>query len=241
MAQRSTPCGISLGVCRLRVTKIDPTTGCVISEADNSFVLEDIISVAVTPNIESGTDTTLIGGCGCKIATYKAQDILKRLRPDADDADQVGRPGVAADRRRRALRQLDDAGPGRLLVPDRRRLRRVRRPVAIEFWTKNWVDDAQDSDPALDPLGVPVLALGTGSADGQQRLRSARLRRLHALERLLGRRPLRRRPRRHLRRVLVLARDRRLVLHADRSARGDLRLPHGGPGFVMQPHTARRR
>src|SRR4051812_36062936 len=78
MAQRTTPCGISLGVCRLRITKIDGTTGCVLSEADNSFVLEDIISVAVTPNVETGTDNTLVGGCGCRIATYKAPDFLKR-------------------------------------------------------------------------------------------------------------------------------------------------------------------
>ena len=51
MSQRTAPCGISLGVCRLRVTKIDTTTGCVLSEADNSFGLEDNISVQEAPSV----------------------------------------------------------------------------------------------------------------------------------------------------------------------------------------------
>lgn len=145
MAQRTTPCGISLGVCRLRVTKIDATTGCVLSEADNGFVLEDIISVAVAPNIESGTDTTLIGGCGCKIATYKAQDILKRYDltlttpiKSAPLESLLTDGGVLYD---------DSASPVAVgysfptdIACD------SQDPVAIEFWTKNWVDDAQDSD-----------------------------------------------------------------------------------------------
>lgn len=144
MAQRSTPCGISLGVCRLRVTKIDPTTGCVESAADNSFVLEDIISVAVTPNIETGTDTTLIGGCGCKIATYKAPDILKRY--DLTLTTPIKSAALEA--------LLTDGGvlydnsttpvPVGYSFPTDLACDESQIPVAIEFWTKNWVDDAQD-------------------------------------------------------------------------------------------------
>jgi hypothetical protein len=143
MAQRATPCGISLGVCRLRVTKIDTTTGCVLSEADNSFVLEDIISVQVAPNIESGTDTTLIGGCGCKIATYKAQDILKRYDltlttpiKSAPLESLLTDGGVLYDNSTVPV-AVGYSFPTDIACD-------AQIPVAIEFWTKNWVDDAQD-------------------------------------------------------------------------------------------------
>ena len=227
MAQRTTPCGISLGVCRLRVTRVDPTTGCVLSEADNGFVLEDIISVEVAPNIETGTDTTLIGGCGCKIATYKAPDILKRY--DLTLTTPIKSAALES--------LLTDGGilydnsttpvPVGYSFPTDLACDESQIPVAIEFWTKNWVDDAQDGDLPWIHWVFPYSIWSPGPADGQQRLRAARLRRLHALERLLGRRALRRRAGGDLRGVLVLAGDRRLVLHADRSARSDLLLQDG--------------
>lgn len=145
MAQRAIPCGISLGVCRLRVTLIDPTTGCVMSDADNSFVLEDIISVAVTPNIATGADTDLIGGCGCKIASYKAPDILKRY-------DMT----LTTPIKSAALEQLlTDGGvlydnsttpvPVGYSFPTALGCTDQQTPVALEFWTKHWENDAQDS------------------------------------------------------------------------------------------------
>ena len=146
MAQRQTPCGISLGVCRLRVTTIDPTTGCVLSEADNSFVLEDIISVAVTPNIETGTDTTLIGGCGCKIATYKAPDFVKRydltLTTPVKSAalESILTDGEVYFDNSSSPVPVGYSFPTDISCGDGEQV-----PVAIEFWTKNWVNDAQDS------------------------------------------------------------------------------------------------
>lgn len=144
MAQRATPCGISLGVCRVRVTKIDGTSGCVVSEADNSFVLEDIISVQVAPNVEAGTDTTLINGCGCKIATYKAQDILKRFDltlttpiKSAALESLLTDGGVLLDNSTSPV-PVGYSFPTDVACDE-------FAPVAIEFWTKHWNDDAQDS------------------------------------------------------------------------------------------------
>jgi len=147
MAQRTVPCGISLGVCRLRVTKVDPVTGCVTSDADNSFVLEDIISVQVAPNVETGTDTTLIGGCGCKIASYKAQDVLKRfdltlttpIKSAALESLLTG-GGVGFD-------DSTDPVPIGYSFPTALGCGDEQPAVAVEFWTKNWdtSTDAQSS------------------------------------------------------------------------------------------------
>lgn len=145
MAQRTVPCGISLGVCRLRVTLLD-STGCVASAADNSYVLSDLVSVQVTPNVETGTDTTLIGGCGCKIASYKAPDTIKRYDLT------LTTPTKSA-----ALEGLLTGGdvlyddsttpvPVGYAFPVALGCEEEVAPVAIEFWTKNWVDDAQDPD-----------------------------------------------------------------------------------------------
>lgn len=145
MAQRDTPCGISLGVCRLRLTKLD-STGCVTSDPDNSFVLGDLVSVQITPNVETGTDTTLIGGCGCKIAAYKAPDTLKRYDLTLTTPIQSA-----------ALESLlvdggilfDDSVapvPVGFSFPTALGCAEEQSPVAFEFWTKNWVDDAQDPD-----------------------------------------------------------------------------------------------
>lgn len=145
MPQRTTPCGISLGVCRLRVTKIDGTTGCVTSEADNSFVLGDITTVQVAPNVETGADLTLINGCGCKIATYKAQDILKRFDltlttpvKSAALESLLTDGGVLFDNSTSPV-PVGYSNPTDIDCDD-------QQPVAVEFWTKNWVDDAQDGD-----------------------------------------------------------------------------------------------
>jgi hypothetical protein len=145
MAQRTVPCGISLGVCRLRITKLD-STGCVISEADNSIVIGDLVSVTVTPNVETGVDTTLIGGCGCKIASYKAPDTLKRF--DLTLTVPIKSAGLES--------LLTDGGilydnstvpvPVGFSFPTALGCDEEQRPVAVEFWTKHWVNDAQDPD-----------------------------------------------------------------------------------------------
>src|SRR5262245_47475387 len=145
MAQRSTPCGISLGACRIRITLLDDT-GCISGSTNNSFVLGDFIQIQATPNVETGTDITLLGGCGCKIASFKDSDKLKRFD------FEIQNPTVAV-----ALYGLmlggtigyDDSTipvPVGVAWPTDLGCGEEPPHVALEFWTKNWVNDAQDTE-----------------------------------------------------------------------------------------------
>lgn len=145
MAQRAIPCGISLGICATRITTLDPVTGCVESAADNSFVLDNAMTFTFTPNIETGIDLSLIGGCGCPIAKFKGDDFVKRYDltltvPNKTAAFEsiLTDGGVLYDDSTTPV-PVGASFPSGLLCGD------TKRPVAIEFWTKHIVNDAQDS------------------------------------------------------------------------------------------------
>lgn len=145
MAQRTTPCGISVGVCRLRITLLDADTGCVSGGSDNSYVLADFTQVQITPNIETGTDTSLIGGCGCKIASFKAPDSLKRY--DLELTTPIKSAGLESLLVGGGVIMDDSASPVPVgfTFPTALGCDEEQPPVAFEFWTKHWEDDAQDS------------------------------------------------------------------------------------------------
>jgi hypothetical protein len=134
-------CGTSFGICALRVTKLDDL-GNVSTDSPNSYTTSKVISMGVTPDIETGNTFSLRNGCGCSISRFKALDIFNwwtfafadgALEPQmmalmlgatviTNGADVVGLhfPGAFA---------CDDIEPA----------------VAMEFWTKHLVDS--DKDP----------------------------------------------------------------------------------------------
>lgn len=135
-------CGVSFGLCAVRVTKLDET-GAVIDEADNSYVSDKAVTLSLTPNIETGNTFSLRNGCGCSLARFKATDIFNwfefsfargALEPALeqmmlggetilDGADVVGINGPGTDL---------DCDAAELLV-------------AFEFWTKHVVGSGQDA------------------------------------------------------------------------------------------------
>lgn len=68
-------CGVSFGVCRTRITKLDGL-GNVVNEAGNSYVSDKVVSVGMTANIETGDTFTRRNGCGCAISRFKVNDVF---------------------------------------------------------------------------------------------------------------------------------------------------------------------
>lgn len=134
-------CGVSFGICAVRLTMVD-VTGAVVSAADNSYVTDKPISVALRPNIEEGQTFSLRNGCGCSIARFKANDTFNwweftfqmgALEPEmlnmllgsesiVDGSDVVGQAFAGA---------LDCAED--------------EPAVALEFWTQHIVGSGQDA------------------------------------------------------------------------------------------------
>lgn len=133
-------CGVSFGVCAIRVTRLD-SLGNVIA-GDNSYVSDKAVQVTLTPNIETGNTFSVRNGCGCSLARFKAADTFNwfefqfteaALEPvlqafllgatlieDGSDVVGLSYPGAL---------DCDDDEPA----------------VAFEFWTQHIVGSAQDS------------------------------------------------------------------------------------------------
>jgi hypothetical protein len=132
-------CGVSFGICAIRVTKVD-ASGNVVA-GDNSYVSNNVISLGLTPNIEEGATFSARSGCGCSIARFKATDTFNwfefslaqaALEPELmalmlgsdtieDGADVVGQAFAGA-------LACDEAEPA----------------VGFEFWTQHVVGSGQD-------------------------------------------------------------------------------------------------
>ncbi|MDH4038567.1 MAG: hypothetical protein OEV86_13930 [Candidatus Krumholzibacteria bacterium] len=134
------PCGVALGLCAMRLTKLQ-STGCMASTPDNSFVTTELVNLTLTPVIEAGADTTLTGGCDCVVASYRGTDKLKRFEFE-----------VTAPKLSPAMYYLLMGGtafsaggfPVGYVWPTEAACGDTQPAVALEFWVKHWNGDAQD-------------------------------------------------------------------------------------------------
>jgi hypothetical protein len=74
----SAVCPSVLHFCTTRLTRLDPVTGAVDPDADNSYVSDGAVSLALAKDVEAGTESTLKNGCGDLRASSKTPDRLKR-------------------------------------------------------------------------------------------------------------------------------------------------------------------
>jgi len=136
------PCGVALGLCAFRITRLIATTGCVAASPDNSFVTTDLISLSLNPVIEAGADTTLKGGCDCIVASYRGVDSLKRFE------FEITNPKLSP-----ALYEMMIGGglistggfPVGTTWPAQLDCGDTQEAVAIEFWVKHWNGSSQDT------------------------------------------------------------------------------------------------
>ena len=68
-------CTVSFGACLLRVTRVD-ANGNVIA-GNNAYVTDKLVSVQLSPNVETGQDFSVRNGCGCGIASRAFPDTFK--------------------------------------------------------------------------------------------------------------------------------------------------------------------
>lgn len=136
------PCGVPLGLCAMRLTRLISTTGCVAASPDNSFVLTELVNLQLTPVVEAGADTTLTGGCDCVIASYRGVDKLKRFEfeitsPKLSPAmyEMMIGGGVIND----TGVPVGTTWPGELACGE------AQDSVALEFWVKHWNGSSQDT------------------------------------------------------------------------------------------------
>ena len=68
-------CGVSWGICATRVTLLDPE-GNVADVESNSYSSDQVVSIAMSSNIEEGTSFSRKNGCGCSIARFRSKNIF---------------------------------------------------------------------------------------------------------------------------------------------------------------------
>jgi hypothetical protein len=76
-------CLSAIHLCRIRATRLD-SVGNPEAGPNNVYVSDKPIQVAVTPQIQAGTDSTLVGGCDCIVAQYRGYDKLKYFTLELD-------------------------------------------------------------------------------------------------------------------------------------------------------------
>ena len=133
-------CGVSFGLCAVRVTLLD-AAGNVVA-GSNSYVTDKQISIGITPNIETGNTFSLRNGCGCSNARFKANDIFNWW--EFAFADGALEPEMMA-LMLGATTITDTGNKVGMHFVDTLACDEDEPAVGLEFWTKHIVGSGQDA------------------------------------------------------------------------------------------------
>lgn len=143
-------CPAAIHLCAIRVTRLDQL-GNPLAGPNNYYVSGNSIQVVVTPEIETGTEKILTGGCDCVIAAYKGTDKLKRFTLELDQG--IIEPGLqemmtGAAAIIDATTSSANATPIGVWWPTQLDCSATQQPnVAFEAWSDLWQDDHPVATP----------------------------------------------------------------------------------------------
>jgi len=133
-------CLVVRGLCRMRATLLDDL-GDVADVENNSWVSAHLLSVGISPDIETGDEGTLKNGCGKTEASFADDDTVKRY--NITIVDTRDEPGLRA-----LMLGLDLIMDGSDVIGtsavDQTADDWDPTKVAVEFWLKLYDSDAQD-------------------------------------------------------------------------------------------------
>jgi hypothetical protein len=124
----------------MRVTKVD-AQGNVSGSVDNSYVSDKLVSIGLSPNIETGNTFSLRNGCGCSISRFKSNDVFNwfefTFAGGALEPEMMAMM-LGAETIEDGTDIVGIAFPGNLACDE------DEPAVALEFWTKHIVGSGQD-------------------------------------------------------------------------------------------------
>jgi hypothetical protein len=125
----------SLQVCRMRVTRLD-TLGAPATGANASFVSGALVSVGISPDFADGPELTAENGCGGICATFKGDDILRKINLsfelcnlDSELIEILTGQSVIVSGATTIGHMFPRAGACTTVAA---------HAVALEFWSKRW-------------------------------------------------------------------------------------------------------
>jgi len=133
-------CGVSFGACLVRITRVDEN-GNVIA-GSNAYVSDKLISVQVSPNIETGDSFSVRNGCGCSIARRAFPDTFNWWELTVNTAalePQMIAFMLGAETIEDGADVVGVAWPSALACDEQSPL------VAFEFWTEHTVGSGLDA------------------------------------------------------------------------------------------------
>lgn len=133
-------CGPSFGLCALRLTLLDELGN--VDAGDNSYVTDKQISLAFSPNVDTGNTFSQRNGCGCSLARFKAEDVFNWWEFTFTDGAFEPELMALAIGSTTITDGTDAVGTH---FPSALGCDEARRQVSLEFWTQHIVGSNRDA------------------------------------------------------------------------------------------------